>query len=69
MCSSDLFALMELYGADLHDIIDEHAGIYFHGIDRIFECQESEIVVTNVISFEERRKKYAELLGKYYEAG
>lgn len=111
--SDTMFALMELYEADLHDIIDEyvevsaimdipcnalekseqticeetscdvsentepaavqemneHAGIYFLEMDGIFDYQGIKNVVTNVISLEARRKKYAELLGKYYKAG
>lgn len=61
--SDTMFALMELYEADLHETIDEHV-------------EEAEIMVTNIISLEERGKrqmnrleKYARLSGKYYKAG
>ena len=91
--SDTMFALMELYEADLHDIIDEHvevSAIMDMPCNALEEseqtiCKEAscdvlentepeavqgiEMVVTNVISTEERRKKYAELLGKYYKAG
>lgn len=67
--SDTMFALMELYEADLHDIIDEYKETYFHEPDRIFQYQGMEIVVTNANSLDERKKKYSELLREYYKAG
>ena len=54
--SDTMFALMELYEADLHDIIDEHA-------------EASEIVIINMILPRKRGNKYAERLSEYYKAG
>ena len=67
-----MFALMELYGADLHDIVDEHMetdGVLDNAYDVGMEPQQ-------VISVKEHRKKqiermrrYAELLREYYKVG
>lgn len=54
-----MFALMELYEADLHDIIDEH----------VFQYLRIETETANIVSLKDRKEKYVELLNKYYKAG
>lgn len=80
--SDTMFALMELYEAELHDIIDEHTeapGIMdisynisekhdqaIHGMDYIFQYNGTEIVAENVISLE-KYKKQIKCMEKYTE--
>lgn len=80
--SDTMFALMELYEADLRDIIGEHAeasGIMgiscnllkeseqtTHEMDYILQYKGIEIVAANAISIEKCRKQI-ECMGKYTE--
>lgn len=55
-----MFALMELYEADLHDIVDEHIGIK--------EIKSRGYDIEDKTNMYERVKRYALLLEKYYKA-
>lgn len=69
-----MFALMELYGADMYDIIDEYVGTVEVEIKEGSEAGDFQLETVTFMKVCRRdrlkyMKKYAEMLEKYYKAG
>lgn len=69
-----MFALMELYGADMYDIIDEYVGTAEVEIKEGSEAGDFKLETVTFMKVCRRdrlkyMKKYAEMLEKYYKAG